>query len=461
MSISFRIPDLIAKKRDGDELSENEIHHFVKCAASNGASESQIGAMLMAIYLKGMSRDETVHLTKAMISTGSSLSWPEEWQGSVADKHSTGGVGDKVSIALVPALAVCGVKVPMISGRGLGHTGGTLDKLESIPGFQVNMDSKKMCDVLEKVGCCIVGQTDSLVPADRVLYAIRDVTGTVESLPLITSSIISKKACENPSALVLDVKYGKAAFATTEEKAQALAHTLVGTCHGLGIKAVALITSMNAPIGRAIGNAVEVAEAISCLNGKGPEDLRELVCEEGGHLLYALNKVESENEGTKLIADTLDNGKALQKFCEMLTAQGVQPDVAKKLCTPGADPLSIISLASQKTELVAEKSGMVSEIDALALAKVTHELGAGRHQSSSNIDHGVGVVLSVRVGQFITKGNKWATVHHSGNLSDSHIASLKQGLEIDESGGTIDLPASSRIIDIIDNKRRHSIFVCQ
>jgi len=195
MSISFRIPDLIAKKRDGDELSENEIHHFVKCAASNGASESQIGAMLMAIYLKGMSRDETVHLTKAMISTGSSLSWPEEWQGSVADKHSTGGVGDKVSIALVPALAVCGVKVPMISGRGLGHTGGTLDKLESIPGFQVNMDSKKMCDVLEKVGCCIVGQTDSLVPADRVLYAIRDVTGTVESLPLITSSIISKKAC--------------------------------------------------------------------------------------------------------------------------------------------------------------------------------------------------------------------------------------------------------------------------
>ncbi|KAL9984845.1 hypothetical protein ACROYT_G007182 [Oculina patagonica] len=458
MSSEHRMPDLIAKKRDGDELSEAEIHHFVKAATSNGASESQIGAMLMAMYLKGLNRDETVSLTKAMLSSGISLQWPEEWKGSIADKHSTGGVGDKVSLALAPALAVCGVKVPMISGRGLGHTGGTLDKLESIPGFQVNMDSKQMCDVLGKVGCCIVGQTEALVPADRVLYGIRDVTGTVASMPLITSSILSKKAAENLSALVMDVKFGKAAFATTEEKAQALAHTLVGTCFGLGIKAVALITSMDAPLGKAVGNSVEVAEAISCLNGKGPEDLKELVC---GHLLYALNKVESEDAGKKLVAETLHNGKALQKFCDMLIAQGVQPGAAQKLCTAGADPYSILPLASQKHELLAEKSGIISGIDALVLAQVSHKLGAGRHNATDKIDHGVGFILSVRVGQFVNKGDKWVTVYHNGNLTDSQKALLEKALEIDENGGTADLPAVSRVIDVIDSKRRRSVFVCQ
>lgn len=452
MSDSFRLSDLIAKKRDGDELTEDEIFHFVKCATSKVASASQVGAMLMAIYLKGMNRDETVHLTKAMTSTGNLLTWPEKWRGSVADKHSTGGVGDKVSLVLAPALAVCGVKVPMISGRGLGHTGGTLDKLESIPGFQVNVDSKQMVDILEKVGCCIVGQTESLVPADRVLYAIRDVTATVASIPLISSSIISKKASENPSALVLDVKCGKAAFTTTEEEAQVLAYSLVGTCFGLGIKAVALITSMDAPLGRAVGNSVEVAEAISCLNEKGPEDLKELVCEQGGHLLYKLEKVESKEDGTKLIADALQSGKALQKFCEMLKAQGVQPDVAQNLCTPHTDPFSVLPLASKNMDLFAEESGIVSKIDALAMAKVSHELGAGRQQSSSSIDHGVGMVLSVRVGQFITKGSKWVTVHHNGNLSETQIASLRKAVKVDETGGTADLPVVSRIIAIVDSK---------
>lgn len=460
MSCEYRMPDLISKKRDGDELSEAEINHFVT-SATNGACESQIGAMLMAMYLKGLNRDETVSLTKAMLSSGITLQWPEGWQGSVADKHSTGGVGDKVSLALTPALAVCGVKVPMISGRGLGHTGGTLDKLESIPGFQVNLDSKQMCSVLGKVGCCIVGQTEALVPADRVLYGIRDVTATVDSMPLITSSILSKKAAENLSALVMDVKFGKAAFAKTEERAQALAHTLVGTCFGLGIKAVALITSMDAPLGRAVGNSVEVAEAISCLNGRGPEDLKELVCEEGGHLLYALNKVESEEAGKKLIADSLENGKALQKFCDMIIAQGVKPEVAQKLCAAGADPFSILPLASKKLELVAEKSGIVSGIDALVMAKVTHELGAGRITATDKVDYGVGLVLGVRVGQFVNKGDKWVTVYHNGNLGDLQKASLEKALEVDENGGTVDLPAASRIIDVIDSKRRRSIFVCQ
>lgn len=462
MSSEYCIPDLIAKKRDGDELSEEEIHHFVKASySSNGASESQIGAMLMAMYLKGLNREETVSLTKAMLSSGSSLTWPEEWQGSVADKHSTGGVGDKVSLALAPALAVCGVKVPMISGRGLGHTGGTLDKLESIPGFQVNLDAKQMCDVLAKVGCCIVGQTESVVPADRVLYRIRDVTATVSSIPLISSSIISKKAAENPSALVLDVKVGKAAFATTKERAKALAQTMVGICVGLGIKAVALITTMDAPLGKAIGNSVEVAEAISCLSGRGPEDLKELVIKQGGYILEALNKAESQKAGAKLIADALENGKALQKFCDMLKAQGVSPDLAKNLCTQDADPFSILPIAAERFDLLVDKSGIVTVIDALVLAKVSHKLGAGRSNVADKVDHGVGFVLHVRVGQFVRKDDKWVTVYHNGNLSDSQIAELKSALEINENGSTADKPIASRIFDVIDSRRQNSIFVGQ
>ncbi|RMX51602.1 hypothetical protein pdam_00018639 [Pocillopora damicornis] len=393
MSSEYCIPDLIAKKRDGDELSEEEIHHFVKASySSNGASESQIGAMLMAMYLKGLNREETVSLTKAMLSSGSSLTWPEEWQGSVADKHSTGGVGDKVSLALAPALAVCGVKVPMISGRGLGHT-------------------------------------------------------------------------ENPSALVLDVKVGKAAFATTEERAKALAQTMVGICVGLGIKAVALITTMDAPLGKAIGNSVEVAEAISCLNGRGPEDLKELVIEQGkyggGYILEALNKAESQKAGAKLIADALENGKALQKFCDMLKAQGVSPDLAKNLCTRDADPFSILPIAAKRFDLLVDKSGIVTVIDALVLAKVSHKLGAGRSNVADKVDHGVGFVLDVRVGQFVRKDDKWVTVYHNGNLSDSQIAELKSALEINENGSTADKPIASRIFDVIDSRRRNSIFVGQ
>lgn len=325
----------------------------------------------------------------------------------------------------------------------------------------MTLDSKQMCGIMEKVGCFIVGQTDSIAPADKVLYAIRDITGTVPSVPLISSSIISKKACENLTALVLDVKYGKAVFATTEDIAQALTQSLLGICSRLGIKAVALITSMDTPLGNNVGNSVEVAEAISCLNGKGPQDLKELVCKEGGHLLYILKKTESVEDGSKLIADALDSGKALGKFREMLEAQGVQPDVAQKLCTPGADPFEVLPLASQTTELFAKKNGIVTEIDALALAMVMHKLGAGRDQTGDSIDHGIGIVLSVTVGQFIQKSSKWVTVYHKGNLSGSQITCLEKAIKINENGGTTDLPIKSRIIDILHSKRRHSISIGQ
>uniref|UniRef100_A0A8B9UNC3 Thymidine phosphorylase n=1 Tax=Anas zonorhyncha TaxID=75864 RepID=A0A8B9UNC3_9AVES len=235
------------------------------------------GAMLMAIRLRGMDAQETLALTRSMAASGRLLAWPRGWRGRLVDKHSTGGVGDKVSLALAPALAACGCKVPMISGRGLGHTGGTLDKLEAIPGFCVSQSPEQMQSILEQVGCCIVGQSEELVPADRVLYSLRDVTATVDSLPLITASILSKKAAEQISALVLDVKFGSAALYPTLESARELAQSLVAVGEELGIRTAAVLSSMEQPLGRCVGNALEVLEALQCLEGRGPGDLRELV----------------------------------------------------------------------------------------------------------------------------------------------------------------------------------------
>ncbi|NXL76971.1 TYPH phosphorylase, partial [Leptocoma aspasia] len=274
------------------------------------------GAMLMAIRLRGMDAGETLALTQAMASSGRTLAWPPAWHGLVVDKHSTGGVGDKVSLALAPALAACGCKVPMISGRGLGHTGGTLDKLEAIPGFRVSQSPEEMRHILERVGCCIVGQSAELVPADRVLYGLRDVTATVDSLPLITASILSKKAAERLSALVLDVKFGGAALYPTQESARELARSLVEVGTHLGIRTAALLTRMEQPLGRAVGNALEVLEALECLGGGGPPDLRHLGAE----------------QGREHLARALDDGSALGTFEAMLGAQGVPPDTARGLC---------------------------------------------------------------------------------------------------------------------------------
>ncbi|NXF14042.1 TYPH phosphorylase, partial [Smithornis capensis] len=295
------LPTLIRKKRDGERLEDAEIRSFVRGVTEGTAQQGQIGAMLMAIRLQGMDAGETLALTQAMAVSGRVLAWPPAWHGLVVDKHSTGGVGDKVSLALAPALAACGCKVrgtpeggragrlrvpaptcahpqvPMISGRGLGHTGGTLDKLEAIPGFRVSQSPEEMCSILERVGCCIVGQSEELVPADRVLYGLRDVTATVDSVPLITASILSKKAAEQLSALVLDVKFGGAALFPTQESARELARSLVEVGTHLGIRTVAVLSRMDQPLGRAVGNALEVLECLECLDGGGPPDLRQLV----------------------------------------------------------------------------------------------------------------------------------------------------------------------------------------
>ncbi|XP_053112715.1 thymidine phosphorylase isoform X2 [Hemicordylus capensis] len=354
--ISF--PEIIRKKRDGKKLEEQEICYFVQAVTKQTLQEGQIGAMLMAIRLQGMDPEEILVLTREMATSGKVLEWPEEWHGLLVDKHSTGGVGDKVSLPLAPALAACGCKVPMISGRGLGHTGGTLDKLESVPGFRVSQSPEQMKQILEKVGCCIVEQSKELVPADKALYALRDITATVDSMPLITGSILCKKAAENISALVLDVKFGSAALYPTLESARQLAHSLVSVGTQLGISTVAVLSMMDRPLGHRVGHSLEVLESLECLEGRGPEELRELVTTLGGTLLWQCGRASSVSQGTARIAQALDDGSALRTFQSMLQAQGVEVDVARALCAGGEEErFQVLKRASLQEELVAQCNG--------------------------------------------------------------------------------------------------------
>ncbi|XP_053199978.1 thymidine phosphorylase isoform X1 [Scomber japonicus] len=406
------IPDLIRKKRDGETLSEDEIKTFIRAITTKNIQECQTGAMLMAIWQKGMVNSETKTLTREMMSSGEVMSWPKEWVGHVVDKHSTGGVGDKVSLVLAPALAACGCKVPMISGRGLAHTGGTLDKLESIPGFNISQSTEQVQKILSSVGCCIVGQTEKLVPADRVLYALRDATSTVDSLPLITGSIISKKGAESLSALVLDVKFGRAALYKDLESAKELALSLVNAGNGLGMRTGAILSSMDSTIGQCVGNSLEVIESLETLKGRGPEDLMELVTTLGGVLLMMTGLASSQSEGIRQISEAVIGGAALSKFEAMMEAQGVDREVARSLCSTQTDYFKILRKSKHQTELKTPEDGVVMEIDGLTLAEVLHKLGAGRSKAGEPVNHSVGAELLVTLGQKVTKGVSWLRLHY-------------------------------------------------
>ncbi|NXF96569.1 TYPH phosphorylase, partial [Eubucco bourcierii] len=423
------LPALIGKKRDGQRLEEAEIQSFVRGITEGTAQQGQIGAMLMAIRLRGMDMCETLALTRAMAASGRALAWPQAWHGRLVDKHSTGGVGDKVSLVLAPALAACGCKVPMISGRGLGHTGGTLDKLEAIPGFRVNLSPEEMRDALERVGCCIVGQSEELCPADRVLYALRDVTATVDSLPLITASILSKKAAEGLSALVLDVKYGRAALCPTRDSARRLARSLVWVSSQLGFRGSAVLTPMSQPLGRRLGHSLEVLEALEALHGGGPPDLRHLVTMLGGLLLWQRGLAEAAEQGQQLLKGVLDDGSALATFEAMLGVQGVPPKTAKLLCTgTPAHRWQVLGQASIQEELNAPGGGWVQQIEALPLAQVLHRLGAGRERAGDRINHRVGAELLVTAGQRLQEGEAWLRVHHDGGLDEEGRKALQAAL---------------------------------
>ncbi|MDP6148085.1 MAG: thymidine phosphorylase, partial [Candidatus Thalassarchaeaceae archaeon] len=300
----------------------NSMQKIVEGVATGSLNDSEVLEWLNFVFENGLKNNEIIDLTKSMRDSGEVLEWPEEWANLVVDKHSTGGVGDKVSIPLAPALAACGLKVPMISGRGLGHTGGTLDKLESIPGFNIELASKQIQTQVGKIGIAMVGQSENLVPADRRMYALRDISGTIASIPLITSSIVSKKTAEGLSALILDVKYGRAAFMQEREDAAALASSMVDAANGMGVSTTAVLTTMDQPLGCAVGNALEIVESVETLCGRGPHDLEELVCVQGGLLLAATGLSENMEEGALMIHDSLNDGSALEKFITMVDAQG-------------------------------------------------------------------------------------------------------------------------------------------
>jgi len=382
---------VIEKKRDGGELSGEEIAFFIEGFSAGTIPDYQMSALAMAICLRGMNPGETAALTSEMMRSGDIID-PADLPGIKADKHSTGGIGDKTSLILAPLAAACGLTVPMVSGRSLGITGGTLDKLESIPGFRTDRSGQAFFQTLETVGCSIIGQTAELVPADKKLYALRDVTGTVPSIPLITASIMSKKLAEGIDTLVLDVKWGKGAFMKSIEDARALAQSMVDVGIHMGKKVRALITDMNAPLGRAAGNALEVQECLEVLSGAGPDDLRELTVELTAHMLEASGVVPDLGKAKEKCFQTLENGGAMRKFEAMVAAQGGSTDWK-------------FAEAEIQEPVPAPADGVVTAVDAGRIGKACLMLGAGRRKTDDTIDPAVGIAQMKKPGESVKKGD--------------------------------------------------------
>ncbi|MBZ5762848.1 MULTISPECIES: thymidine phosphorylase [Rhizobium] len=409
--------EFIRRKRDGEALRAADIDSFIGALARGELSEGQIGAFAMAVWFKGMSRDETVALTLAMAHSGDSLSW-KGLDKPVADKHSTGGIGDNVSLVLAPVAAACGLAVPMISGRGLGHTGGTLDKLESIPGYDITPDAARFRKVVEEAGCAIIGQTASLAPADRRLYAIRDVTATVDSVPLITASILSKKLAAGLQTLVLDVKIGNGAFMTSREEAEVLAHSLVEVANGAGLQTSALITDMNEPLADAAGNVLELRNAIECLKGDKPGTrLETLVLAFAAEMLVGAKMAASLELGEELARQALASGAAAEAFSRMVEGLGGPTDLMDR---PDA---YLIGSPVQKAVL-ATSDGWLAGCDARAIGMEVIALGGGRLRPEDKIDHRVGFSDFLPLASFVRKGDRIATVHAAEMSAAERAASI-------------------------------------
>ena len=400
----IRAIDVIRKKRDGGELTRAEIEALVGGYTAGKIPDYQASAWLMATLLKGMTRAETAALTDTMLHSGEVLDFSDLPSGKV-DKHSTGGVGDKTSLVLAPLAAAGGLTVPMISGRGLGHTGGTLDKLEAIPGFNVNLPVAEFRRILETCGCAMIGQTAEIAPADRKLYALRDVTGTVESPFLICASIMSKKLAEGIDALVLDVKTGSGAFMKNEKDAAYLAELMVETGERMGKKMAALITDMDQPLGRYVGNALEVVEVLEVLRGEGPEDLRDLCLELAAWMFLLGGSVSSVEEGKKLSEKLLRSGEALEKFRKMVTLQGGDARVV--------DDPKRLPQAKQKMDVVSAKAGYVTAIQCERTGTACVFLGGGRERKEDSVDPAVGFVLHKKVGDSVSSGESLCTLHYN------------------------------------------------
>ncbi|SHF28454.1 thymidine phosphorylase [Desulfofundulus australicus DSM 11792] len=414
----MRMYDIILKKRQGLELSTEEINFFIRGYTAGEIPDYQAAALLMAIFFQGLNFRETADLTVAMAGSGDQVDL-SGIPGCKVDKHSTGGVGDKTTLVLAPLVAAAGVPVAKMSGRGLGHTGGTVDKLESIPGFKVNLSPDDFIRQVREIGVAIVAQTGNLVPADKKLYALRDVTATVDSIPLIASSVMSKKIAAGADAIVLDVKTGNGAFMRSVEDASALARTMVAIGRLAGKKVVALISDMEQPLGFAAGNALEVREAIETLSGRGPSDLRELCLLLGSHMLVLAGVTSRVEDGIKLLTGLLERGHALAKFREMVQAQGGDPRVV--------DEPDRLPEALQKEQVAAQENGFVEAIHAEMIGRAAMLLGAGRKTREDTIDPAVGVVVHKKVGDRVGRGDALATLHINSRENLALVRQLVAG----------------------------------
>lgn len=410
--------ELILKKRNGEALTKEEIDFFVKGYTKGEIPDYQVAAFLMAVYFQGMTKEETLYLTMAMARSGEMLEL-SSIQGMKADKHSTGGVGDKTSLVLGPMVAAAGAPVAKMSGRGLGHTGGTIDKLESFPGFSTALTLDRFVKNVNTIGIAIMGQTADLAPADKKLYALRDVTGTVENMSLIASSIMSKKLAAGADVIVLDVKTGSGAFMKNEEASFALAEEMVKIGNGAGRLTSAVISDMNAPLGFAVGNALEVKEAIATLKGEGPEDLRELCLALGSHMLAGAGKAASLEEARSLLLQVLESGEALRKLAAFVEAQGGKPEAVYDV--------SLLPKASFEEAVLSEREGFLACMDTEAIGRVCLLLGGGRQTKDSVIDLSVGLVLKKKIGDFVKKGEPLAILH--GNDKEKLKVARKRFLE--------------------------------
>jgi pyrimidine-nucleoside phosphorylase len=406
---------IIQKKRDRQELSSQEIGVFIDAYARGDVPDYQMSALAMAIYLNGMTAEETAALTDHMLASGARFEWPDDGVPRV-DKHSTGGIGDKTSLLLAPMLACCGLEVPMISGRGLGATGGTLDKLEAIPGFRTDLTMDEVRQVVGKVGCVITGATSDLVPADRKLYALRDVTATVPSIPLITASIMSKKLAEGLDALVLDVKFGTGAFMKTPELARQLAESLVATGKRMGVATTAVLTDMNQPLGRMAGNAVEVDESIAALEGHGPADLVEVTLALGAEVLVSAKHSASLDEATAKLKHTIESGEAREQFAQMVAAQGGDGNAPRPI--------------APASELSSPRGGYLASIDAELLGKAIIAMGGGRQQLGDKLDHSTGLEMLTRLGDRVDAGQPLARVFAKPLIAERVRHTLLEAIQL-------------------------------
>src|SRR5438067_1108690 len=403
LTAPMRAVDIIIKKRDGGALSREEISFFVAGVTEGTWPDYQASSLLMAIVLRGMTAQETAWLTDAMVKSGIRVDL-SGIPGIKVDKHSTGGVGDKTSLILAPLAAACGLPVPMMSGRGLGHTGGTLDKLEAIPGFSVRLSLDEMLRALEKTGCAMIGQTEQIAPADKTLYALRDVTGTIESIPLISASIMSKKIAEGIDALVLDVKTGSGAFMKTEADSRRLAESLVAIGNGSGVKTEAVISAMDAPLGRAVGNALEVIECLEVLKGGGPTDLVDVSIELAARMLVLGKVAEDLADADRRARETIRTGAALERFRQIIEAQSGDPHVV--------DDYSRLPHVPNRHVVEAERSGYVARLDAELIGRASVALGAGRDRGEDAVDPAVGISIRATVRDAVRTGHPLLELHY-------------------------------------------------